>query len=50
MGADIYAFSKTRGAFAGGFYARGTRDGCEARIRSHPPDYFDYSLGTRCCR
>lgn len=37
-------------SFAGGFYARGTRDGCEARIRSHPRDYFDYSLGTRCCR
>jgi formylglycine-generating enzyme required for sulfatase activity len=38
------------GGFAGGFYARATRDGCEARIRSHPPEYFDYSLGTRCCR
>ena len=27
-----------------------TRDGGDARISSHVPDYFDYSLGTRCCR
>jgi sulfatase modifying factor 1 len=39
-----------RGAFLGGFYARGTREGCDARISVHPPDYFDYSLGARCCR
>lgn len=38
------------GVFVGGFYARGTRDGCAARIGSHPPAYFDYSLGVRCCR
>lgn len=38
------------GAFVGGFYARGTREGCDARIASHPPEYFDYSLGVRCCR
>ena len=37
-------------AFHGGFYARATREGCEARISSHPVGYFDYSLGTRCCR
>jgi len=37
-------------AFHGGFYSRGTREGCEARISSHPVEYFDYSLGTRCCR
>jgi hypothetical protein len=36
-------------SFAGGFYARGTREGCGARISSHPAEYFDYSLGTRCC-
>lgn len=38
------------GVFVGGFYSRGTRDGCAARIGSHPPEYFDYSLGVRCCR
>jgi hypothetical protein len=38
------------GSFVGGFYARSTREGCDARIRSHAPEYFDYSLGTRCCR
>jgi formylglycine-generating enzyme len=39
-----------RGAFQGGFYARATREGCDARISVHPPPYFDYSLGVRCCR
>lgn len=38
------------GVFVGGFYARGTQQGCEARVASHAPAYFDYSLGTRCCR
>lgn len=38
------------GTFAGGFYSRGTHDGCDARISSHPFNYFDYSLGTRCCK
>ena len=38
------------GTFAGGFYARGTRDGCDAKIETHPVDYFDYSVGVRCCR
>jgi formylglycine-generating enzyme len=38
------------GAFQGGFYARATREGCEARIAVHPPQYFDYSLGVRCCK
>lgn len=37
------------GSFVGGFYARSTREGCDARISSHAPEYFDYSLGTRCC-
>lgn len=37
------------GAFQGGFYARATREGCDSRIASHPNDYFDYSLGVRCC-
>ncbi|HET9960312.1 MAG TPA: SUMF1/EgtB/PvdO family nonheme iron enzyme [Polyangiaceae bacterium] len=38
------------GAFLGGFYARATREGCEARVGSHAPAYYDYSTGTRCCR
>jgi formylglycine-generating enzyme len=38
-----------RGAFLGGFYSRSTREGCDAKVSSHPRAYFDYSLGTRCC-
>ncbi|MGK3997941.1 hypothetical protein [Sorangium sp. So ce1024] len=38
------------GAFAGGFYARSTRAGCEALITSHPRTYLDYSTGVRCCQ
>lgn len=38
------------GVFVGGFYARGTTQGCEARIANHAPAYYDYSTGTRCCR
>ena len=37
------------GLFVGGFYARNTRNGCEARVHNHPLVYFDYSLGFRCC-
>lgn len=39
-----------KGVFLGGFYSRGTREGCDARIEVHPPGYFDYSLGVRCCK
>lgn len=38
------------GAFHGGFYSRATRLGCDARISTHPRQYSDYSLGTRCCK
>ncbi|UQA60823.1 SUMF1/EgtB/PvdO family nonheme iron enzyme [Polyangium aurulentum] len=38
------------GAFAGGFYARSTRAGCEALITAHPKNYLDYSTGVRCCK
>lgn len=38
------------GAFQGGFYSRSTREGCDARITVHPPQYSDYSLGVRCCK
>jgi formylglycine-generating enzyme required for sulfatase activity len=37
-------------AFAGGFYARSTRAGCDAVITAHPKHYADYSTGVRCCR
>jgi sulfatase modifying factor 1 len=35
--------------FVGGFYARSTTKGCEAKVDSHAAVYSDYSLGTRCC-
>jgi hypothetical protein len=38
------------GAFAGGFYSRSTRAGCDAVITAHPKNYLDYSTGVRCCR
>jgi len=38
------------GAFAGGFYSRSTRAGCDAIITAHPKRYLDYSTGVRCCR
>jgi sulfatase modifying factor 1 len=38
------------GMFAGGFYSRATIEGCDARISQHPPEYYDYSIGVRCCR
>ena len=38
------------GAFAGGFYARSTRAGCDAVITAHPKVYADYSTGVRCCK
>ena len=38
------------GAFAGGFYARSTRAGCDAVITAHPKTYLDYSTGVRCCK
>lgn len=37
------------GAFLGGFFSRATTNGCEARVSEHPPEYFDYSTGVRCC-
>jgi formylglycine-generating enzyme len=38
------------GAFRGGFYARKTQKGCDARISNHSAAYFDYSTGARCCK
>lgn len=37
------------GVFVGGFYARMTTKGCEAKVSGHAPSYYDYSTGTRCC-
>jgi len=37
------------GRFAGGFYARSTRDGCDWNTSAHPFHYADYSTGVRCC-
>jgi sulfatase modifying factor 1 len=37
------------GAFAGGFFARSTRNGCDAFVGAHPKSYLDYSTGVRCC-
>lgn len=36
--------------FVGGFYARSTSKGCDAKVSSHAPTYYDYSTGARCCR
>lgn len=38
------------GGFVGGFYARNTTRGCDARVKAHPSSYLDYSTGTRCCK
>jgi sulfatase modifying factor 1 len=36
--------------FLGGFYARMTTQGCEAKVSSHAAIYYDYSTGVRCCK
>ena len=38
------------GTFLGGFYARKTQEGCDSRVEVHGLDYYDYSLGVRCCK
>jgi formylglycine-generating enzyme required for sulfatase activity len=38
------------GTFVGGFFARQTKEGCDAKIENHAPVYTDYSLGVRCCQ
>ncbi len=38
-----------KGTFVGGFYARSTKNGCEAKVSAHVPGYQDYSTGVRCC-
>jgi formylglycine-generating enzyme len=38
-----------KGRFLGGFFSRAKRDGCKSSVSAHPKEYFDYSLGVRCC-
>ena len=38
------------GQFLGGFFSRATKKGCDASVTTHPTDYWDYSLGVRCCK
>ncbi|NUP04625.1 MAG: SUMF1/EgtB/PvdO family nonheme iron enzyme [Polyangiaceae bacterium] len=38
------------GTFVGAFYARGRKDGCQAKVENHPFAYADYSTGIRCCK
>lgn len=38
------------GMFLGGFYARSTTQGCEAKVSVHASIYYDYSTGARCCK
>jgi len=38
------------GMFVGGFYARSTTNGCEAKVTNHASIYYDYSTGGRCCK
>jgi formylglycine-generating enzyme len=38
------------GTFLGGFYARSSREGCDSSVSAHGFDYYDYSLGVRCCK
>lgn len=45
---DEWIDDKT-GVFLGGFYSRQTEAGCAARVGAHAFEYFDYSLGVRCC-
>jgi formylglycine-generating enzyme required for sulfatase activity len=39
----------SKGTFVGGFYARDTTRGCDAKITEHPAVFFDFSTGVRCC-
>lgn len=47
---DEWVEGEKRPAFVGGFYARSTTKGCEAKVDVHAGPYYDYSTGTRCCR
>src|SRR6266545_3627884 len=38
------------GTFVGGFFSRGTKEGCDSIVTVHPISHWDYSIGFRCCR
>jgi formylglycine-generating enzyme required for sulfatase activity len=38
-----------KGRFAGGFFSRSKKDGCQSVVTAHGRTYLDYSLGVRCC-
>jgi formylglycine-generating enzyme len=38
------------GTFVGGFFSRGTTNGCDSSVSTHPLLHWDYSIGFRCCR
>jgi formylglycine-generating enzyme len=38
-----------KATFVGGFYARDTFRGCDAKVSRHPAMFFDFSTGVRCC-
>lgn len=38
------------GTFAGGFFSRASKVGCDRVVTAHPALYFDYSTGGRCCQ
>jgi hypothetical protein len=38
------------GTFVGGFFSRGTKNGCDSEVTVHPIEHWDYSIGVRCCR
>jgi hypothetical protein len=47
---DEWVEGEDRPVFVGGFYARSTQKGCEAKVDVHGPAYYDYSTGGRCCK
>jgi hypothetical protein len=38
------------GTFVGGFFSRGTKEGCDSIVSVHPLTHWDYSIGLRCCK
>jgi hypothetical protein len=38
------------GTFVGGFFSRGTKEGCDSIVTVHPITHWDYSIGLRCCK
>jgi len=41
--------ANAKSTFVGGFYARDTVRGCDARVSKHEAVFFDFSTGVRCC-